>query len=236
MTFKALFGAVSAVTMFGACGAVPAYAVTYDAFASFVAINGVNQFTYVRFKNGAAPALNTPGNCVIAGTICLQGGNNDVPGVYKTQGGAFTTGTVKVPGDALILHPGIDSSVEALFRPNAPGRYRIDATFFQTDTNPNVVAISPFFLPVGGSSAVDPYTLLTVASPSFGFSRVVTFGAGDLFGFDVNNAGSYFNDSTGMRFSATFMPGVPEPSTWGLLVIGFAAVGVAARRRTTLAA
>jgi hypothetical protein len=214
----------------GAFAAAPAAAVTYDAFSSFVAVNGVNQFYYVRFKNGVAPALNTPGTCVIAGTICLQGGNSDVPGVYKTQGGAFTTGTVKVPADALIVHPGIDSSVEALFRPNAPGRYRIEASFFQTDTNPNAVAISPFFLPLGGPSVVDPYTLLTTASPSFSFSRVVTFGAGDLFGFDVNNAGNYFNDSTGMRFSATFIPGVPEPAAWGMMLIGFAAIGVAARR------
>ncbi len=224
------------IASLGAICAAPASAVTFDAFSSFVAVNGAGHFAYVSFKNGSATGLNTAGNCVIAGTTCLQGGNANVPGVYKTTGGAFTTGTVKVPGGALILHPGIDNSVEAVFLAPGPGRFRIDAVFFQSDTNPNAVAISPFFRPFGGASVVDPYTLLTRANNSFSFSRTLDFGAGDLFGFDVNNAGNYFNDSTGMRFSVTAVAGVPEPATWSMLVAGFAIIGVAARRKAALGA
>ena len=45
------------------------------------------------------------------------------------------------------------------------------------------------------------------------------------------------NDDAGLRFqnfsynSVTAQGGVPEPATWAMMVIGFGAVGLAARRR-----
>ena len=58
-----------------------------------------------------------------------------------------------------------------------------------------------------------------------------TAGVLDLFYWDsnsLNNSGSIaFDISTGLG------AGVPEPATWGMLILGFGAIGAGLRRRTT---
>lgn len=64
---------------------------------------------------------------------------------------------------------------------------------------------------------VDSFLLGSVSRP--------TFLAGDFFG-----SSAPLGDSNSVRLS-TFGAAVPEPATWAILIMGFAAVGIAARRR-----
>lgn len=52
-----------------------------------------------------------------------------------------------------------------------------------------------------------------------------------LTGFDGVN---YIPNGSGTQFAGTFtLAAVPEPATWGMLILGFAAIGAGMRRRTT---
>jgi hypothetical protein len=54
----------------------------------------------------------------------------------------------------------------------------------------------------------------------------LTFGSNLLFAHDIDNAGDVVGS-----FFLNSAPAVPEPSTWAMLLIGFAGIGFAAYRR-----
>lgn len=80
-----------------------------------------------------------------------------------------------------------------------------------------------------------PLDLPSISGP-FTFSSVVF-----SLGINLNGASSYHIDQTYLQFSGTdysasdLAPaGIPEPTTWTLMVLGFGAAGAATRRRRSL--
>ncbi len=56
----------------------------------------------------------------------------------------------------------------------------------------------------------------------------VALQAGDILDYGVNNDGNFLNDSTGLALTFN---AVPEPAAWTMMLIGFAAIGGALRRK-----
>lgn len=63
-----------------------------------------------------------------------------------------------------------------------------------------------------------------ISAPGMGFAFPDT-----VYAFDNGRFGPNF------RFDVAAAPGVPEPASWALLILGFGMIGAARRRRTTLA-
>lgn len=213
-----------------------ANAVTYDAFTSFDGTQGAGNFYYGE-ANPATPGVsgtffsaNT--NCFIDNATCLQRApNHDVPGFTKGGSPDFQYGSVNVPSDRLLGHPANDDgdTFIAFVAPTA-GRYRYTATFNVQDVNPSGVAIDLIKTTSGGLPLIfTPIGAINGGIPIFTTSGQFTLGASEAFGFGLNRAGVYFNDSTGVQF--TVQSFVPEPAQWALMVGGFGLLGAAARRR-----
>ena len=200
--------------------------ITYDAFASFNGTNGNGGFTYGSYDGTTLTAFTGDAGCsaLISGVSCL----GNLPGAFKTTSGAHVSGSVNVPGDALILHPGdadnLDSAV--FFTAPTTGAYVITISAFIADNNPsgvNLVGINP-----DGSNV--PQGSLSAAFPTYNLTTAGFLLAGQTVGFAINRGTIYNNDSTGFNFTFT-TDAVPEPATWGLMIVGFGLVGVASRRR-----
>jgi hypothetical protein len=214
--------------------AAPATAVTYDAFSSFTGTNTGGAFTYGSLDTtGAAPVFtaynDTPGcAALISNTICTS--NGSLPAAFKSTSGAHQSGSVIVPGDALLLHPGPNAgqSSAVLFTAPTTSNYTVSFTGFVADNNPSGVNLQFFLLgPQGGY-----YTFATLGAANLSYSMTADLGvvlpAGGQFGFAVNYDGVYYDDSTGINVTVT---PIPEPASWALMIAGFGLVGVAARRR-----
>ncbi len=221
----------TALSLAAALAALPATAATYDAFSTFNGTATGGAFTYGTLDDTAATptftAFNDAPGCagLISNVICTS--NGFLPAAFKSTSGAHQSGSVIVPGDALILHPGSSAgqSAAVLFTAPTAGKYLLSFSASVADTNPSGTVIEAF----SSAGTLTPIATLSGATPTFGFSSFpLTFVAGDTVGFAVNYAGSYFNDSTGINVTLTT---VPEPAAWTLLIAGFAMTGFAARRR-----
>lgn len=234
----------SALAIAGALvAAAPAQAQVYDAFTSFNGTQNSPSNPTQRFIYGTANTA-TPGipgsffatntNCAIAGSFCLQasanGGISSLPGVYAGGSPIFQYGTVNVPQDRLLIHPGDNSDLTfAAFVAPTAGQYRIVASFNPQDISPTGVSI----FRIGTTSGGLPLTFNQVGSLSgvgsfFSDTQLVTLGASEAIGYGIGNGGSYFNDSTGVQFTVT---AVPEPATWAMMMLGVGAIGFGLRRR-----
>ena len=227
------FLAATALTL---AGAAPAFA--QDAFATFDGTQGAGNFYYgqAAISNAAngGTFFQNGGPCAITGTICLQQTGNNVPGVYKSTGGAFQTGTVLVPDDRLILHTADGSADDltfAAFVAPTAGVYRLFATFSVQDTNPSGVDLFSIGTTNGGTPLIfTPIGALSAANPTFSFATgPLTLGASEAFGFGVGNGGDFRFDSTGLSFQV--VAGVPEPTSWAMMIGGVGMAGGALRRR-----
>lgn len=231
----------AAIALATGLAAAPAAAVTYDAFTSFDGTQGAGNFFYGSYNlNTTFPAIfefsNTvygdPG-CAIAGSICLQSsGNSDVPGVYKSLVASFQFNSVNVPTDRLLVHPGngAGEAVYVAFSAPTTGTYTFTSLFSVQDVSPSGVDLYRFTDPGNGVLLGS----LSAAGQTFSNSFTTFLGVGDTIVAIVSNGdGSYNNDSTGLNFTATT---VPEPATWGLMIVGFGLVGMGMRRKVALAA
>ncbi len=230
------FPAILTAMALAAAMPVPAFAASYDAFASFRSGTGPfgtgdGQFVYA-VGNGGGFLLTRTTGCP-ANTVCRQtaAASATDPYVFKSTIGAFTSGTVSVPGNALVLRPGQNNSVQIAWIAPVSGRYNITAQFSRLDSARDFVAISPFFATVrGGPQTVEAFTLLSPNAPVFNYTKKIAIGSGGYFAFDVNNAGGgYASDSTGVRFLVSSV--VPEAATWGMMIVGLGAIGAGLRRR-----
>ena len=221
-----------------------ASAQTYDAFTSFTGApqpSGNGNFIYGEAdpanpgSSGTLFTANT--NCFIAGSTCLQRAPNfDVPGVTKSTVASFQYGSVNVPTDRLLAHPGNDTlqTFVAFVAPTA-GIYTYKATFNIQDVRPTGVGINLIRTTSGGLPLIfTPLSVINGQVPSYSTMGQFTLGASEAFGFGIDNQGNFSNDSTGINF--TVFAGVPEPTTWGLLILGFGVIGGSMRRRTKLTA
>lgn len=226
-----VLAAVAALTV----SVAPASAQRYDAFASFNGAQNAGSFLYFSQEIGTGeltPLSETTNNCGglggTSGVTCLDtpgGPNGGLPGVYKSEN-AFTYLTVNVPKDQLLFHPGPTSRTLAAFLAPEAGFYDFSAVFNILDVSPSGVGLFTFNTADGLASTV--LGAIGAGNPTFTYTGRIQLDAGELFGVGVGPLGSYFNDSTGVSF---VMTAVPEPATWGMMILGFGIVGGAMRRQ-----
>lgn len=224
--------------------AAPAAAVTttYDAFTSFTGTATGGAFSYGSLDTtGPVPVFtlfnDTPGcAAVIAGTTCTS--NGYLPGAFKSTGGAHASGTVLVPGDALLLHPGANDGEDAAVLFTLPQTSLITVSFSAAiaDTNPSGVQLIAFI----PGLATAPGPILDAVNPSYSgpgpFPPFPFFvPGGTAFGFAIDKDGVYYDDATAVNFTVTTQT-IPEPASWVLMIAGFGLVGLAARRRVATTA
>lgn len=212
--------------------AAPAAAATYDAFTSFNGTNGNGGFTYGYTDGTTLTAFDTSatsGCALNSPTLCLYSSAlGNLP--QASVGGTYPT--VSVPADAILVHPGnaATQSVYGAFTSVTTSLYNYSIALESVgiDTT-NGTGYTPF-TSIGGVVTLGTRSLLPTYTSTGSLTGSVLLGAGQSFGVIVDYNGNYGGDSTGLNFTVS---NVPEPATWGLMLAGFAAVGVAARRRQT---
>jgi hypothetical protein len=212
--------------------AAPADAASFDAYTSFNGVNGNGGFiygytagtttgtTFDTSATGAACPLNQ-GN-----GICLYGSAlGNIPVAQK--GGSFPT--VADAGARLVLHPGDadDQSVFAGLIASTAGTYSYNISLESIGRDTRTGVGYTFFLFNGTPNAGTSGVLQTFGSATT-LAGKVSLNAGDIFGVIVDRNGDYAGDSTALSFQAA----VPEPATWGMMLVGFGMVGAGLRRRT----
>ena len=243
--------AAAALTL---AAATSASATTWDAVADFTAATngtGGSVWSY-GWNDHSAPGFQKftqNGECITGGLACWQ--SNDpqffVPLIAKnTTLATLNYLTVVQPIDVLNLHPGgtNDGSVaggadiDTILRFTAPtaGNFNFNGFFEALDTSPTGVTIfaGGHLVSISGFAA-HPET--TGAPTAFNFNTLLA--QGGVVDFVVNRVGSpggasYGNDSTGLALSVS----VPEPATWGLMIMGFGGIGAmlrSNRRRAVVA-
>jgi hypothetical protein len=216
--------------------AAPATAATYDAFSTFNGTQNAGNFTYGSVDDavtgGTLFTANT--NCFIAGSICLQAAANyDVPGATKSTTTSVQYGGVTVPNDRLLLHPGptaADGGVFITFTAPTTATYSYIASFSVQDSGAS--GTTEIFRLQSGAAPATFFGSgsLSLASPTYSHSGSIFLNSGDVFSTIINREGSYSNDSTGENFTLS-TGAVPEPATWGLMIVGFGLVGSSLRSR-----
>ena len=216
-----------------ALATAPVAAATYSAFGSFNGVNGNGGFSY-GYTGGSTLNVfdvSATSGCALNGpTTCLYASSQgNLP--QASVGGTYPT--VSVPTDAILVHPGnaanlgVYSAFSAVTAGNysftidlqSVGRDTTNGTTYQTFTSLGGIVT------LGAISGTLPTYLSTASITGF-----QTLAAGESFGVIVGYNGNYGGDSTGLNFTIS---NVPEPATWGLMIAGFAMVGVSARRRRT---
>ena len=156
--------------------------------------------------------------CAIGGTSCYAGPASFLGVYFAPSDGSYQTATLRA--NEATFHPGPNGELIGVrFVAPTAGSYRFTGTFRAADSpNGNGVTYST---PLGtGVLGLQPAT--------FAFDFTQSLAAGGTALFTVGNNGAYAFDTTGLTLSVS---AVPEPATWGLMILGFGAVGGAMRRR-----
>lgn len=235
---------LNAVTVAGALAlAAPASATTYDAVADFSTVSSTGVFSYGTGVTGTSftPYTNYSDPCQssVVGLGCWQTTTPVllVPLVAKnTTGSTFHFGSVLVPTNVLLVHPGPATDSIVRFTVPVSSFYNISGFFELLDTTPsgvNVIIAVPgtvlFSQLLTGPGATFPNTPGELVP--FGATHIFLT-AGTIIDYGVNNAGNFFNDSTGLSLTFT---STPEPATWAMMLIGFGVAGAALRRKAVAA-
>ena len=230
---------ISVLALVAAVASAPASAVTYDAFTTFNGVQGAGNFTYGSVDDAitAGALFGASTNCFIAGSTCLQAAPNfDVPGATKSIVASFQYGSVNVPTDRLLLHPGPLSSNGGVFITyTAPvsGAFSLNSTVSIQDINPS--GIAAIFRLQSGAAPASFFggASLTMPGQTYNYATTGFLSAGDVLSVVILRDGSYNNDSTGVNFAVSQ---VPEPASWAMLIAGFGLTGAVMRRRRAVAA
>jgi len=170
-------------------------------------------------------------------------GKGTIPIVGENMGAAYNFETALVLPGVLWLHPGSVLDVLVQWKAPTAGSYSYSGEYELLDTHPTGVIGQVF------ENATELYSR-TLTGPGANQSTMTpgeseTFGgtvsllAGQTLTFAVNKDGNYDNDSTGLiatitsnGLTATIPSSIPEPSTWAMMLLGFAGLSFAACRRT----
>ena len=192
-------------------------------------INGTANFT-------AFPSVYAGGCAGQANLACMTVSGNGL-GVEDLLAVGVDTGatpvnayTVTIPTNTLFMHPGAGLASDSIVRFIAPttSTYTLNGMVSRLDNtnNGNGVLYSLF---VNGAPVLTGTGSLLPGAGPFAVTYTGALKAGDVLSFGVNNNGDVFYDSTGLSGSIS---AVPEPATWGLMILGIGMVGLGLRRRS----
>jgi hypothetical protein len=236
-SFTALFFALVASS-----GA--ARATTYDALTDFSIANG-NPNGVWSYGEGDVGTTNfrpftvngtDPTNAARAAFWRSTVLNDGAPAIIKnTLGVAFSASTAVFPTNVLDIHPGIDDDVIIRFTAPTAGTYTYAGLFETLDYQAPSGIIGEiykngqqlFSQELVGNPKADLTNLLP--GEVIDFNGSIFLAQGDTLSFAANRDGNYLFDSTG--FDVTITTGVPEPSTWAMMLLGFAGIAAITYRR-----
>ena len=210
---------------------------TYDVTSGFASSDfrygyGVGGQSFTVFTRSDAPCgVNNTQRCYD------NGGNLPVVG-RNTLNTAYVNGTSTVAAGAVYLHPGAASNLDAILRFVVPtaGIYSLTGAWSRYDTTSfGTGVVAAVWQGAGGvatalsSSVIQPNSY----GSSTSFSAATTLlAAGDTIDFVVNWRDAFEYDTTGLSATISLVDGaVPEPATWGMMLIGFGVAGGAMRVR-----
>ena len=236
-----LLAAASSLALAGA-----AHATTYDLVGSFSTTSSTGVFSYGTGVTGTSftPFPDFNSDCLGAGTACWQTTTPvlEVPAVIaNTSGATINTGSVVLPTDVLLVHPGPGTDSIVQFTAPTTAIYSLHGFFELLDTNPSGVIVSAYLQ--GFYEGAETLTSPGATHPgtpgelvSFSASNVL-LAQGETIDFGVNNDGSFYDDSTGLALTVT-SGAVPWPAVWALMLVGFGGMGASLRasRRKSVAA
>lgn len=226
-----IINAVAALTLATGVAATPATAAVFDAFASFNGTQGAGNFFYGKVQGGVFTLASACGPIDFPLTACLGSASYPYFGVAASAG---PHAGATLPVDRLLTHTSSTSFGLIAWRAPTTGEYTIDGLFslhHQDRRFGNGIGITGYFQQAGQAIQVAPRFVLNQAELSVSLSR--SFGAGDIYGFILDANGSNAYDLSGVNMVASSLsgPGVPEPTTWAMLVAGFGLTGAVSRRR-----
>ena len=247
VNLRILSAAVGVATLFSV-GAANAGAV-YDAAGDFsISANPNGTWSYGEGTGSTITSLFTHNSNNPVQAIPLPAGSNVqywqssapnslVPIVGENYGSTTTCcSSVLIPTGVLWVHPGLASDVIVQWTAPTAGTYDLSSSFALLDKSPSGIIGEVF----ENNSVLFSQTITGPAAnlsaqtygPAVSFAQNdLVLHAGDTLSFVVNNDGSYFNDSTALTATIT---AVPEPSTWALVILGFAGIGFMTYRRKQL--
>lgn len=149
------------------------------------------------------------------------------PTVWLNNTGSTSYG---VPSGDVSLHPGWDNSFSVV-RWTSPiaGQVSVTGLFGAGDIGP-----MSYYISVGGTTTQS--WLTDSVTENFAFNQVVSVGEtiDFLVGASIGGGNAYGN--TPLEVTISSVTAVPEPSTWAMLILGFAGIGFMAHRRRRAAA
>jgi fibro-slime domain-containing protein len=183
-----------------------------------------------------------PGSGLTNGMVTATGGVNDIlpngeltwwdPAHNSNVSATSGPSTISLPYGSNMFAPGsTGTSNSQLF----------ETAYFTGNFNLSTAGVATFNLGSDDDSFIYVDGLLVGQNPGVHAVTNVTFNTGTLsagnhslevFYADRENTDAYLSLSS----SVTVTPGVPEPATWGMMLLGFFGLGSMVRRRATSAA
>jgi PEP-CTERM motif len=205
----------------------------------------VSAFVQSKAAGGATPVTNVEGTLDVPSGFSLEGGT--LEGTGAVDGAVDNTGGVVSPGDA----PGT-LTIDGAYTQGADGVFDvvIDSLTQYSQLDVTGAASLDGLLDVTSKFALatgDSFTIMELGSVTGDFTSFMydgstcTGGAGDTwscangaeFALAFNGPGTVDLDLNVLKAGT---PTVPEPSTWAMMIVGFAALGFLAHRRQQRAA